>query len=93
MSCLTSQEITDIKAEIAQLEAALTALDAAYLSSIGSSEIESYTFDSGEGRQQTKRRSPKEIRDEMSYIKAKLDQAKRRLTPGGGNKSLNLRRT
>ena len=93
MSCLTTQEITDIKAEITELEAALIALNAAYLSSIGSSEIESYTFDSGEGRQSTKRRSPKEIREETSYIKAKLDQLKRRLTAGGGNVNLNLRRT
>lgn len=88
---LSAVKIAEIEAEIARCDVYLVALDTAYTSAIGNSEIEKYRFDSGDGSQSAERRKPSEIREEMSAIQAKRDRLVRQLT-GSGAVILRLRR-
>lgn len=91
MSCLTSAQITAIKAEIAELEILLTAINAAYLSSLGNAEIAEYRFNSGDGNQMAIRRSPKQLRVEWENLKSSKAALERQLA-GTSNVNMNLRR-
>lgn len=78
------EQLTRINSQITALE---TALDSAY----ENSEVEEYSFNSNEGSQRTKRRSIKELSQELE----KLDSRKMRILNklyGHAIINLNLRR-
>ena len=93
MSCLTSSQRTAITAEIADIDEMITAIKAAYLSSLGNSEVEEYRFGSGagEGLQQAKRRSPKQLKEQWDDLKSERARLQRALN-GTSNTNMNLRR-
>jgi hypothetical protein len=91
MGCLTSSQVAAIKAEIAKIDLQITAAETAYLSALGNSEIDEYRFDSGDGSQRAKRRSPKQIREEIEALQATRSRLQRKLD-GTSNVNMNLRR-
>lgn len=82
---------TRLLAQKARLEAALAILDASYLSAVANIEVETYKFDSGEGYQQTTRRSPEDIQKQIDNIEAKLSHVINELA-GVGIVNVQLRR-
>lgn len=91
MGCLTSAQRTKIQAEITKKEAQLDLLNDSYLSAIQNSEVEEYSFSSGEGQQRTKRRRLKELRDEIEWLESAISLLYRKLY-GKSLVNLNLRR-
>jgi hypothetical protein len=91
MGCLSSSQVAAIKAEIVKLTALIDACYASLLTGIENAEVEEYRFDSGEGSQRTKRRSPQEISDLCDDLSAKRDRLARKLA-GTSNVTLNWRR-
>lgn len=91
MGCLTSIQVTAIKAEIADLDELITAIKAAYLASLGNAEVEEYRFDSGDGSQRAKRRKPSELKDEWESLLASKARLQRKLD-GTSNVNMTLRR-
>jgi hypothetical protein len=79
-------------AEKTKVEAQLVKLYAAYDEALDNVEVESYKFDSSEGSQQTKRRDPLKIQELIDKLEAKLGRIERKLCPGGGLVSMNMRR-
>lgn len=79
MPCFTAAKRARIIAEIETKESQLDELNTAYLAAIKNSEVEEYAFNSGEGSQRTKRRSIKEIRQEIEYLESSIDRLYRRL--------------
>lgn len=80
-----------ILAQIQAKETLLADAEAAYSSSLKNSEIQTYSFDSGEGKQMTVRRKPVEIRKEIDAITAELNGLYSRLG-SSGIVSMNMRR-
>lgn len=80
-----------IKAKITAKEAQLTSAQAAYTAALASADVESYQFDSREGKQSTTLRSPSVIAKEIERLESDLDRLYRQLE-GGGLVSMNLRR-
>jgi hypothetical protein len=91
MGCLSPSQIAGIKAEISILDEQITAAQAAYLSSLGNAEIETYRFDSGDGSQRADRRNPATIRKEIEALKSSRARLSRELN-GTSNVNMNLRR-
>lgn len=91
MSCLTSIQIAEIKAEIVILDTQIAAAETAYLVSLTNSEVEEYRFDPGAGSQRVSRRSPEEIGRELDKLKAQRNRLRRKLN-GTSNVNMNLRR-
>lgn len=83
----------EIQAEISQLKEQLTVARTAYTQSLTNADVQSYFFDSGEGKQSATRRKPKEIRDEIEALERQIAQLEQRLRPGGGILSMRLRRS
>jgi hypothetical protein len=80
-----------IEAQLAILQTQLDAANTAYTVALGSGDVESYTFDSNEGKQSTTLRSPTVIFKQIEAIQSRIDRLTRRLT-GAGLVNLNLRR-
>lgn len=90
MGCISStrrQRLTEaLERILAQLEKLYTTYDQAI-----SGDQESYTFDSGEGRQTTKRRKPAEIKDQIDLLESQADRIYKKLN-GTGVVNFNMRR-
>jgi len=91
MACLRSSTRQDLIERYNKLLAQLAKADAAYDMLLEKGDIESYSFDSGDGRQTAKRRKLEEIEKTIKSIEARLDAIKRRLS-GFGLTTLSLRR-
>ena len=91
MSYLPSATVARINAQIATKEAQLAAANAAYTASLESSDTESYTLDTKEGKQSTTLRSPTVIKKQINELESDLDRLYRRLN-GSGLVNMNLRR-
>jgi uncharacterized membrane protein len=74
-----------------KLEDQIDLLETAYESAIQNAEVESYKFDSGEGSQQTKRRSLEEISKELEKLERSLSWVLNELA-GIGVMNVQLRR-
>lgn len=83
--------IAQIQAELAELNEQLTAAQTAYKAALANSEVQSYFFDSGEGKQSGTRRKPAEIRKEIESIKSDIASLTQKLN-GTGIVRMNLRR-
>lgn len=68
-----------------------TYLDQLYTARDNFDEVESYSFDSGEGRQQTKFRSISEVAKEITKVEAEIDRLYREIE-GTNIVSVNVRR-
>ena len=90
MSYLNSSDRTRILSQIATKEAQLTAANTALTEALGT-DVQSYSFDSGEGKQSTTRRKLKELQDAVRGLEAELDRLYRRIN-GSGLVTMNLRR-
>lgn len=90
MGCLSSQQISDINAEIATLSTRLAALNTAYTGAI-SGGIESYRLDSGENASAVKYRSLEDMQRAIDSTSSRIKTLKNQLA-GRGIVNLNLRR-
>jgi len=90
MACLGTTTRNKIKAKIARLKSQLESLENT-LDEAFEKGIESYSFDSGEGKQSTKYRSLEDLQKSRDKIEAELDYLYRRLN-GGNIVNMNLRR-
>jgi len=81
---------TRLTERLATIQAQLIILNDAYLGAI-STDLESYTFDSAEARQQAKTRSPEELWKLIQNMQATEDSICRKLN-GTSVMSINLRR-
>lgn len=68
-------------------------LDAVYLDAILTGKFSSYSFNSGEGSQQTTYRSLDEVMKQIDWLDSRIDWMIRKCGPGGGLISINLRRS
>lgn len=91
MSYLPVSTRSRITAQITTKEAQLAAANDAYLAALGSGDIESYQFDSKEGKQATTLRSPTVLLKAIRELESQLERLYRRLD-GTGVVNLNLRR-
>lgn len=91
MSYLDPGQRRAIYAQITTKQAQLVAANTAYLSALGNSEIQGYSFSSGEGDQKANRRKPEEIRNEIAYLESDLCRLYRQIN-GKGIVNMNLRR-
>ncbi len=89
MRTITNQNLTYIKTRIARIDTLLDPLYTAYEN--GTTEIESYMLDTGDGEQKTKYRSLDEILDQIQRLESIRDRLTRRLN-GTGIVNMNLRR-
>lgn len=90
MTCLTSTRRATLTARLAKREASLETVEATY-DELLANGVESYRFDSTEGEQQTKRRSLKEVKEQVDSLQAEIDNIRRTLS-GTGIVNMNLRR-
>lgn len=90
--CLPADLYNRYVRRIESLEAALLILDDTYIKAITSGNIESYSFDSGAGKQSTTYRNPEEIRQQISKLEKDLEWNYRKISQGGGLVNFNLRR-
>lgn len=91
MACISAAKRTYLLNKLKKKTAQLEALEAAYLVALGNSEIERYTFDSGDGRQSTTRRSPEALQKLINTLESEIELIQRQLTPSG-LVNMNLRR-
>lgn len=80
-----------IEAQLTTLQAQLDVANVAYTAALTSGDMESYVFDSREGKQATTLRSPSVLRKEIEALESRIARLTRRLT-GAGLVNLNLRR-
>ena len=90
MSYLNSGERTRILALISTKETQLTAANTMLTEALAT-DVQSYSFDSGEGKQSTTRRKISEIQQTIRSLEAELDRLYRRIN-GTGIVTMNLRR-
>jgi hypothetical protein len=91
MGCLSSSQVTRIKAAIARLDVLIAAAEDSLLTAVTNAEIETYRFDSGEGSQRADRRNPQEINDLIDDLVGRRNRLQRKLD-GTSNTTINWRR-
>lgn len=90
MSCLTTARKTQLQTRLTAKEAQLTAAYTAF-DELTAQSIESYSFDSGEGKQSTKRRQLGSMQKAIDILEAQIDWIQGKLN-NTGIMNLNLRR-
>lgn len=91
MSCLSTTRRAELEAERDTLIAQLTVLNTAITSAMTTGHIQSYSLDTGEGKQTTKYRSIDEMFKARDLIQSQIDTINRKLR-GTGLVNINLRR-
>ena len=91
MACLRSSTRSRLIDRYNKKLAQLGKADAAYDILLDKGDIESYNFDSGDGRQQVKRRQLSELTKTIADLESQLDAIQRRLS-GMGLTTFNLSR-
>ena len=71
MTCINQITKNDIIAKIEKLDAQISALYLQMDEAIELSTVESYTLDTGQGRQTTKHRNFMEIQKQISYLESR----------------------
>jgi hypothetical protein len=89
MSCLSTARKTRIQERITRWEAYLDRLDTAQQNNV--LHVEGYTFDSGEGKQTMKFRSPQHLSEEIERVEQIIDRLYNQLY-GTGLMNMNVRR-
>jgi hypothetical protein len=91
MAYLTPALRSRIQLQIATKELQLEAANNSLTAALGNAEVQTYQFDSGEGRQSTTRRKPEEIIRVIRQLESEIERLYRRLS-GSGLVNMNLRR-
>ena len=79
MPCLSTTTKAAIQARITILEAQLVKANTAFDEMLDAGTIETYSLDTGEAKQTTKKRKFEELTKTISYLEAKIDSLNRRL--------------
>lgn len=85
---INSIERQNLIAEITELDEQITLLNTAYKASLSNSGTESYTLDTGQGKQSLKRRDPDKIFSSITKLKIRR---KRLVQELNGSINVNLR--
>jgi hypothetical protein len=91
MSCLPTWKRQEYLEQLERVEAQIALLETAIDSAYENSEVEEYSFNSAEGSQRTKRRSIKEISQELEKLESRKMRILNKLY-GRAILNLNLRR-
>ena len=91
MSYLDPATRAGLTAQLLVKTAQRDAANATLLAAAGNAEVESYSFDSGEGKQTTKRRKPEDIHRLVRELDSEILRIQNRLG-GQGVVNMNLRR-
>lgn len=91
MSCLSASRKARLRNRLTRITSQLTKLYEQFESSLDSSRVKSFTFDSEEARQQTTYRSPKELQELIHTLEQEEDVIIRKLE-GTGLVTVGLRR-
>ncbi len=83
MACMSTNKRARLLAQLEKKEAQLLKAETAYDTLLDSGDIESYSFDSGEGRQSTKRRALDSLEKTIDRLEAQIDALVRRLQGTG----------
>lgn len=67
----------------AKLVASLALAEAAYDNALTKGDVESFTFNSGDGSQAATRRKPEEIKKQIDLLVSQIEQIDARLNGGG----------
>jgi len=81
-------ERQNILSDIAELDEQITLLNAAYKASLSNSATESYSLDTGQGKQSLKRRDPSSIFKQLNNLKIRR---KRLVQELNGSINVNIR--
>jgi hypothetical protein len=73
MTCITPTRYARIEAKIVTKEAQLVLAQAALDAALPNAEVSEYEFDSGEGRQQVKRRNVTQLQKTVKTLEDELD--------------------
>ena len=91
MACLPSWLRAKYKADLVRVQAQIANLETAIEDAYTNAEVEDYSFDSGEGKQRTKRRSIKELNQVLESLEKTEMRIMRKLY-GQSLVNMNLRR-
>lgn len=91
MSCMPAWKIAEYRIELTRIRNQITLIETSLDSAYENSEIEEYSFNSGEGQQRTKRRSIKELSQELDRLEARKMRLLNKLY-GRAIINLNMRR-
>jgi len=80
---INSSERKYIIDQIATIDSQITALNAAYTASLTNSEVESYTLDTGQGRQSVRRRDPDKIFSQIRNLEIRRTNLIQKLNGSG----------
>lgn len=89
MPCLSPERLARIEKQIAALEAQLDALNASLVTS-SASNVQSYDWQDGGGRQAVKRKNDKDVYRQIELIESQLERLYR-IKDGTGNPKINTR--
>lgn len=89
MGCLSSTRVAEIQAQIVMLNINLTAINTAINN--GSLHIDTYSLDTGEGKQMIKYKSFESLFSARDLIQSQIDRLNRKLR-GQGLVNVNVRR-
>lgn len=93
MSCISrTARRAQLEADLARVNDQITRIETAIEGSFDNAEVEMYRFDSGEGWQQTRRRSPEELFRLLERLESRRNWIQRKLCQGGGLVNMNVRR-
>lgn len=92
MSCLTTSRRSRLQARLDKKITQLALANAAYDDALGSGNVSSYRFDSGEGSQQTKFRSLEDMRKAIGVLESDINRLEQKLS-GRGLTQHNMRRS
>lgn len=91
MACLPAYLIEKYQNQLARVQAQIAKLETAIDSALENSEVEEYSFNSGEGQQRTKRRDIKSLLQSLERLESSEARILRKLA-GRGIVNVNLRR-
>lgn len=91
MACLPSYLVSKYTADLERVQAQIKKANESLEAALENSEVEEYSFNSGEGTQRTKRRSIKELQSVLNDLESREAWLLRKLN-GTSLVNLNLRR-
>ena len=91
MACLTTAQITQLKAEIAKLDTLIDAYEDELLAAASGSRIQEYRFDSGDGSQKVINYNPRMLNNLIEDLKSQRNRLQGKLSKTGLI-AVNLRR-
>lgn len=91
MACLPAYLREKYEADLVRVQSQISKIETVIESALENGEVEDYSFDSGEGKQRTKRRSLKELTEVLKDLESQESRILRKLY-GRSLVNMNLRR-